>query len=100
MSNYKEFRKRAVLFRARLKLDKRANQAALLSRHLTGTAWEACNVLAVSPATLEDDDDAFDKLLALVVSRFRCDSATELPKVFEEYLFRANRRQNKTMFDF
>ncbi len=62
-SSYGEFRKRALLFRARLKLDERANQAVLLLiDHMTGPAWEACESLADDLDRLEEDD-AFDKLL-------------------------------------
>ena len=62
-----------MLFKARLKLDKKKSQAALLLLgSLTGIAWDTCESLAEDPSKLEDDA-AFDQLMDLLVSRFRHD---------------------------
>ena len=90
VSSYLEFRKRAMLFQARMRLegrDKVKQTALLLLGQLTGIAWETCESLADDPAALEAEE-AFDKLIALLDSRFRHDRSTELPDAFEEYFYR------------
>ena len=84
-SNYKEYRKRCLIFKGRMKLEKKGDQVALaLLGNLTGLAWSACEELADSPDALEKEG-AFEKLISLLDQRFMHEKATELPDAFEEY---------------
>jgi hypothetical protein len=99
-TGYTEFRKRAMLFKARLKLEKKENQAAImLVGSLSGIAWDTCESLAEDTSKLEDDK-AFDLLIDLLDSRFRHDKSTELPEAFEEYFFTANRKHKESLFEY
>ena len=98
--SYSEFRKRAMLFKARMRLEGKQKQAAiLLLGQLSGMAWDVCEHLAENPDSLEADD-AFDKLIGLLDARFRHDKQTELPDAFEDYFFRSSRRPRETLFDY
>ena len=99
-AGYREYRKRALLFRTRMRLERKENlTAVLLLSSLSGTAWETVETLADDPDNLESAA-AFDKLLALLDVRFKFDAKTELPDAFEAYFYKSERKPKETMFDY
>ena len=100
LDHYKEFRKRCLLYKARMKLDGKVKQVGLaILGTLTGLSWTACESLADAPDKLEDED-ALDKILAILDKRFKYEKVTELPEVFEDYFYKGNRRPKETMFEY
>ena len=98
--NYAEFRTRCMLYRSRMRLDKKEDQVALMILgQLTGVSWQACEHLAEQPDLLETTD-AFDKLMALLDKRFKKQPITELPDAFEDYFYKGQRKPRETLFDY
>ena len=83
ISGYKEFSKRCMLYKARMKLEGKEKQVTLaILGQLTGIAWTACETLADEPDKLETEE-AYKALIDILDKRFGQDKATELPDVFE-----------------
>ena len=100
IAGYDELRKRARLFQARMKLEGKPKQSALLLLgSLTGIAWDTCESLSDDPKALEEEK-AFDVLMDMLDKRFKHDKSTELPEAFEEYFYKANRKNKETLFDY
>ena len=100
ITRYKEFKKRCILCRARMKLDGKEKQVALSSiGQLTGAAWETCESLIDKPDELEKHK-AFADLTVLVGKRFSQGKRTELPDVFEQFVYKFGRKLRETLFDY
>ena len=81
-------------------MENKEKQVALsILGHLTGTAWTVCEALADTPDQLEQAG-AFDKLMALLDSRFEHDTMTKMPDAFEEYFYRAQRKPKEQLFEY
>lgn len=99
-SQYREFRKRCLIYEARMRLEGKEKQVGLsILGQLTGLSWTSCEVLADDPSQLESSD-ALKKILSILDGRFQYDKSTELPDTFEEYFYRGNRKPRETLFDF
>ena len=100
LEDYKEFRKRCLLYKARMKLEGKIKQVGLaVLGQLTGIAWTACEQLADDPEALETDT-ALDEILVILDRRFQYEKITDLPEAFEEYFYKGNRKPRETMFEY
>ena len=97
---YREYRRRALLFRRKMVLEKRGNVAALtLMGALTGAAWEA--VESIDESKLETEDGSgVDVILGLLDIAFKYDDRTELPHAFENYFFKSGRYPREALIDY
>ena len=99
-SKYREYRRRALLFKRRMVLEKRGNVAALtLMGSLSGAAWEAVETIDESKLEM-DDGGGVDVILGLLDIAFKYDSRTELPHAFENYFFKSGRYPRETLIDY
>jgi hypothetical protein len=100
LEDYKEFRKRCLLYKSRMKLEGKIKQVGLaILGHLTRIAWTACERLADNPDGLEDET-ALDEILLILDARFQYEKITDLPDTFEEYFYKGNRKPRETMFEY
>ena len=92
---YKEFRKRVLLYKARMRLEGKEDQVGLsVLGSLTGVSWDACEHYADDIEALSQKD-AIDKILQVLDARFLQEKDLELPDAFEEYFFKGNRNPRK-----
>ena len=97
---YREYRRRALLFRRKMVLEKRGNVAALtLMGALTGAAWEAVESIDESKLEMEDGSGV-DVILGLLDIAFKYDDRTELPHAFENYFFKSGRYPREALIDY
>ena len=100
IEGYKEFRKRCLLYQARMKLEGNEKVVALsILGQLNGIAWDCCESLADKPDAM-DQPDSLARILEILDARFKVHKATELPEVFEEYFYKGNRRAKETLFEY
>ena len=99
LSKWREHEKRAVIFIARMTVEKKANEAALmLASGLSGAAWDYMeDQLDITELT---SDNAAQKFLASLKARFKMDDRAELADDFESYFYKLKRLKGDTLFDF
>ena len=85
LSKWREYEKRALMFIAKLTLEKKEGEAALmLSAGLTGEAWDEVEDLSAENLI---KDGAATALITRLRRRFKMDTRTELADDFEEYFY-------------
>eukprot|EP00959_Pyramimonas_sp_CCMP1952_P040560 848240-Pyramimonas_sp.AAC.1 len=98
LSRWKEYEKRATMFMAKLTLEKKEGEAALmLSAGMTGEAWDE-----VEDFTADDliKPGAATALLTRLRKRFQMDARTELADDFEEYFYKLRHNRGETLFGY
>ena len=91
LSRWKEYEKRALIFIAKLKLENKENEAALmLTSGLTGDAWDEVEDLSTDDIA---KPDAAKNLVSRLRARFKMDDRTELADDFEEYFYKLKRHK-------
>ena len=97
-TDYKEFKKRVILYEKKMALANRKGETAFnVMAALTGRAWDA--VEDMDMAELESDQGT-KKLLDRLDSVFKFDAITELPADFETFFMHTHRRRNQTIQEY
>ncbi len=97
-SEYKEYRKRVMLYERKMYLSGRQKETAFnLMSTLSGRAWSAVEDLSITDLEAEDGTK---KLLERLDTVFKYDALTELPYDFETFFFHTYRRRNQTVQEY
>ena len=97
-SEYKEDRKRVMLYERKMYLSGRQKETAFnLMSTLSGRAWSAVEDLSITDLEAEEGTK---KLLERLDTVFKYDALTELPYDFETFFFHAYRRRNQTVQEY
>ena len=98
VTDYKEFKKRVLLYEKKMALANRKGETAFnVMAALTGRAWDA--VEDMDMAELESDQGT-KKLLDRLDSVFKFDAITELPADFETFFMHTHRKRNQTIQEY
>ncbi len=99
LAKWKEYEKRALIFIARMTIEKKSSEAAfMLASGLTGAAWDFTeDQLDVTALT---EEGAAAKLIQALKARFKMDDRAELADDFEAYFYKLKRVKGETLFDF
>lgn len=94
-SDYKEWRKRILIYQHKMVLSKRAAERVLnLIGSQTGTAW---SLLEDFPLADLESKTTFQSALKILDSAFQYDDRVQLPSDFEAYLMKFQRRVGQTL---
>ena len=97
-TDYKEFKKRVLLYEKKMALANRKGETAFnVMAALTGRAWDA--VEDMDMAELESDQGT-KKLLDRLDSVFKLDAITELPADFETFFMHTHRKRSQTIQEY
>ena len=96
--DYKEFRKRAEIYRYKMDLANRSKETVFnLATLMTGKAWDLIEDLPLSDM---EGAQGFKILFDRLDRGFQYDPLTELPSDFEAYFIRLSRKQGQTLQEF
>ena len=96
-SEYKEWRKRILIYHKKMQLTKRGGESILnLIGSLQGAAWRLLEDFNLDEA---EKPDAMDRILKVLDSHFEYDQRVQLPSDFDGY-FSLHRRQNQTLLSY
>ena len=94
-SEYKEWRKRILIYQHKMTLAKRASEGVLnLIGSQTGTAWSLLEDFPLKDLELES---TFNAVLKILDAAFQYDDRVQLPSDFEAYFMRFQRRGGQTL---
>ena len=94
-SEYKEWRKRILIYQHKMVLAKRASEGVLnLIGSQTGTAWSLLEDFPLKDLELES---TFNAVLKILDAAFQYDDRVQLPSDFEAYFMRFQRRGGQTL---
>lgn len=94
-SEYKEWRKRILIYQHKMVLAKRAAEGVLnLIGSQTGTAWSLLEDFPLKDLEL---DSTFNAVLKILDGAFQYDDRVQLPSDFEAYFMRFQRRAGQTL---
>ena len=94
-SEYKEWRKRILIYQHKMVLAKRAAEGVLnLIGSQTGTAWSLLEDFPLKDLELES---TFNAVLKILDAAFQYDDRVQLPSDFETYFMRFQRRNGQTL---
>ena len=94
-SDYKEWRKRILIYQHKMVLSKRAAEGVLnLIGSQTGTAW---SLLEDFPLADLESEKTFQSVLKILDSAFQYDDRVQLPSDFEAHLMKFQRRAGQTL---
>ena len=94
-SEYKEWRKRILIYQHKMTLAKRASEGILnLIGSQTGTAWTLLEDFPLKDLELES---TFNAVLKILDSAFQYDDRVQLPSDFEAYFMKFQRRAGQTL---
>ena len=94
-SEYKEWRKRILIYQHKMVLAKRAAEGVLnLIGSQTGTAWSLLEDFPLKDLELES---TFTAVLKILDAAFQYDDRVQLPSDFETYFMRFQRRSGQTL---
>ena len=97
-SEYKEYRKRFMLYERKMALASRSKETAFnLMSVLHGRAWSAVEDLNITDLEAED---GWKKILERLDAVFKYDALTELPYDFETFFFHTYRKKNQTVQEY
>lgn len=96
--DYKEFKKRVLLYEKKMSLAGRAKETAFnIMAVLRGRAWDAVEDLSMAELEAEDGTSVLVKRLDSV---FKYDAITELPNDFETFFMHTRRARNQTIQEY
>lgn len=94
-SEYKEWRKRILIYQRKMVLSKRASEGVLnLIGSQTGTAWSLLEDFPLENLELES---TFNAVLKILDAAFQYDDRVQLPSDFEAYFMRFQRKHGQTL---
>ena len=94
-SEYKEWRKRILIYQRKMVLSKRASEGVLnLIGSQTGTAWSLLEDFPLDNLELES---TFNAVLKILDAAFQYDDRVQLPSDFEAYFMRFQRKHGQTL---
>ena len=94
-SDYKEWRKRILIYQHKMILAKRASEGLLnLIGSQTGTAWSLLEDFPLKDLELES---TFNAVLKILDAAFQYDDRVQLPSDFEAYFMKFHRRAGQTL---
>ena len=94
-SEYKEWRKRILIYQHKMVLSKRAAEGLLnLISSQTGTAWSLLEDFPLKDLELES---TFNSVLKILDAAFQYDDRVQLPSDFENYFMKFQRRGGQTL---
>ena len=97
-SEYKEYRKRFMLYERKMSLAGRSKETAFnLMSVLHGRAWSAVGDLNVTDL---EADEGWKKILERLDAIFKYDALTELPYDFETFFFHTYRKKQQTVQEY
>ena len=97
-SDYKEWRKRILLYKMKLDISKKSKEACInLMTSLTGLAWRQIEHLVDKAAT---DENGFDLILAELDKTFKYNDQVEMPRAFEKLFYGCTRRDGQTLLNY
>ena len=97
-SDYKEWRKRIVLYKKKSEINKKGMEATInLLTSLSGIAWRQVEPL-VDKAT--ESEHGFDMILEELDKTFKYDDQVEMPRAFETFFYRTQRRESQTLINY
>ena len=96
--DYKEYRKRLLLYEKKMKLANRGGETSFnVLRSLKGRAWDACEDISMQ----ELEGDSGMKLILERLDRvFKFDAITELPADFETFFIGLSRRKSQNIQEY
>ena len=97
-TDYKEYRKRLLLYDRKMELANRGKETAFnVMSSLKGRAWDACEDLEMSAL---EGGDAMKQILQRLDAVFKFDAITELPSDFEAFFISLQRKRHETMQEY
>ena len=97
-ADYKEFRKRLLLYEKKMELAGRKSETAFnILSSLKGRAWDACEDLGMD---VLESDRGMREILSRLDSVFKFDAITELPQDFENFFISMQRKRSETMQEY